>query len=79
MDGDQLLSILHGLENNNLLADAGYLLTGYIGSESFLRSILIIVEKLRQNAQEGKLETKDYFLTSDLIFERSFFLSAICM
>lgn len=52
LDGDQLLSILHGLENNNLLADAGYLLTGYIGSESFLRSILIIVEKLRQNAQE---------------------------
>jgi len=52
LNGDQLLSILNGLESNDLLANIGYLLTGYIGSESFLRAVLIVVQKLRRNTQE---------------------------
>lgn len=47
LNGDQLLSILEGLENNNLLDGIGNLLTGYIGSESFLRAVLVVVQRLR--------------------------------
>ena len=37
--GDQLIEIANGLKSNMLL-DYDYLLTGYIGSESFLDSVL---------------------------------------
>ena len=50
LQGDQLRDILHGLNNNSLLEDVGYLLTGYIGSTSFLKAVLEVVDKLRSSA-----------------------------
>lgn len=56
LDGTRLLKLVDGLERNGLLADdsiasdsgrVGHILTGYIGSESFLRSIVAVVQKLR--------------------------------
>lgn len=46
--GEQLLSILEGLQQNNLLDSVGHLLTGYIGSETFCRAILDVIQTLRQ-------------------------------
>lgn len=49
MNGEELQSILNGLERNGLLNNVGHLLTGYIGSESFLRSVLIVLKTLRKH------------------------------
>eukprot|EP00252_Welwitschia_mirabilis_P018825 TRINITY_DN4215_c0_g2_i2.p1 TRINITY_DN4215_c0_g2~~TRINITY_DN4215_c0_g2_i2.p1 ORF type:complete len:353 (+),score=45.81 TRINITY_DN4215_c0_g2_i2:198-1256(+) len=46
LNGEQLWDIIEGLEANNLLFYT-HLLTGYIGSRSFLETILKVVEKLR--------------------------------
>ncbi|KAJ7562685.1 hypothetical protein O6H91_03G080500 [Diphasiastrum complanatum] len=46
LDGEQLWSLIEGLEANNLLFYT-HLLTGYIGSLSFLETILEVVHKLR--------------------------------
>ena len=48
LKGDQLRDILQGLEDNDLLADIGHCLTGYIGSESFLEAVIEMVETLRR-------------------------------
>jgi pyridoxine kinase len=47
MDGTQLQSIIEGLEQNELLDDVRYVLTGYIGSASFLSAIRSLVLKIR--------------------------------
>lgn len=56
MDGSKLLKLVDGLERNGLLSDdcdvsdpgyIGHILTGYIGSESFLRSVVTVVKKLK--------------------------------
>lgn len=47
MDGTQLLSILQGLEENQLLDDIQYVLTGYIGSASFLSAIRSVLLKVK--------------------------------
>jgi pyridoxine kinase len=47
MNGDQLQTILQGLENNNLLSNIHHLLTGYIGSVTFLRSVLNVLQILK--------------------------------
>ena len=47
LGGDQLRSILKGLERNSLLGDVGHLLTGFIGSESFLKAVLDVLKTLR--------------------------------
>ena len=56
LDGTRLLDLVNGLERNGLLSDdsvdsdsgrIGHILTGYIGSESFLRSVVTVVQKLR--------------------------------
>ena len=54
LQGYQLNSILNGLERNNLLKETRHLLTGYIGSVSFLRSVLDVIKKLREET-EGKV------------------------
>jgi len=54
LEGSQLLSILKGLERNNLLDDICYLLTGYIGSESFLLAVLDVIKKLRSKNSNVK-------------------------
>lgn len=51
LSGDQLLSLLDGLERNALVEDTRHLLTGYIGSESFLRAVLDVLSALRKNGR----------------------------
>ncbi|KAK8569109.1 hypothetical protein V6N12_007641 [Hibiscus sabdariffa] len=46
LNGRELLDLIEGLEANNLLYYT-HLLTGYIGSVSFLNSVLEVVDKLR--------------------------------
>ncbi|GJP31177.1 hypothetical protein CLOM_g9837 [Closterium sp. NIES-68] len=46
LDGEQLWALIEGLEANGLLFYT-HLLTGYIGSLSFLETVLRVVEKLR--------------------------------
>ncbi|KAH7423893.1 hypothetical protein KP509_12G079400 [Ceratopteris richardii] len=46
LNGDELWSLIEGLEANGLLYYT-HLLTGYIGSLSFLNCVLRVVEKLR--------------------------------
>jgi pyridoxine kinase len=49
MNGEQLRAILKGLDDNGLLKDGiGYMLTGYIGSESFLEAVLDVLETIRR-------------------------------
>jgi pyridoxal kinase len=48
LKGDQLRDLLHGLEDNGLLSDIGHLLTGYIGSDSFLEAVLDVLKTLRK-------------------------------
>lgn len=47
LKGDQLRSLLAGLKRNGLLNHVGHLLTGYIGSESFLKAVLDVVKTIR--------------------------------
>ena len=49
LQGDQLRTILKGLKRNGLLQNVGHLLTGYIGSESFLRAVLDVLKTLRSS------------------------------
>jgi pyridoxine kinase len=51
LNGDQLRSILDGLEKNGLLHDVSHLLTGYIGSESFLTAVLEVLKTLRKHSK----------------------------
>ena len=48
LQGDQLRLILKGLERNHLLTETRHLLTGYIGSVSFLRSVIDVIKKLKE-------------------------------
>ena len=47
MDGDGLGTLLLGLEDNGLLEDVQYVLTGYIGSTTFLAAIRNVVLKVK--------------------------------
>ena len=60
LDGDMLIKMVDGLERNGLLLGGcgrcggggevgriGNILTGYIGSESFLRAVVTVVQKLK--------------------------------
>jgi pyridoxine kinase len=47
LNGTQLLELARGLENNNLLGGTSHLLTGYIGSVSFLQSIVEMHSNLK--------------------------------
>ncbi|KAA8530639.1 hypothetical protein F0562_005427 [Nyssa sinensis] len=46
LNGQQLWDLIEGLEANNLLYYT-HLLTGYIGSVSFLNTVLEVINKLR--------------------------------
>ena len=50
LNGTQLKSILEGLKDNELLQDIGHILTGYIGSVSFLLTVIHIVQTIRQQS-----------------------------
>jgi len=45
LDGEQLKTILYGLKNNGLIDNVTYLLTGYIGKENFLRTVVDFLKK----------------------------------
>eukprot|EP00854_Cymbomonas_tetramitiformis_P008554 gene8554-10153_t len=47
MNGDQLWALIEGLEANDLMQYT-HILTGYIGSVSFLQTIVRVVSKLRE-------------------------------
>jgi pyridoxine kinase len=49
LKGEQLLDIMQGLKDNQLLSNTGHLLTGYIGSLSFLEAVLDVLTLLRQH------------------------------
>jgi pyridoxine kinase len=55
LQGDQLRAIMRGLERNGLLTDVGHLLTGYIGSASFLEAVMDVLKTLRQRPGGKKL------------------------
>ena len=48
MNGEQLLQIMQGLEDNDLLGEVGYVLTGYMGSASFCEAVLTVVQTIRK-------------------------------
>ena len=54
LDGERLEKLVDGMEKNGLLHDGsdngriGNILTGYIGSESFLRAVVSVVQKLKK-------------------------------
>ena len=54
MNGSELESILLGLERNQLLDQVGHVLTGYIGSESFLRSVLKVLQKVKEQNNSAR-------------------------
>jgi len=47
LDGDSLDTIVGGLRRNGSLAWYQFVITGYVGSESFLKRILHVVEQIR--------------------------------
>lgn len=49
LNGTQLGSLLEGLERNDLLSRTDHLLTGYIGSESFLHGVLKVLRTLKKH------------------------------
>lgn len=49
MDGEGLGTLLSGLEDNDLLEDIQYVLTGYIGSATFLAAIRSVILKVKKD------------------------------
>lgn len=49
LGGEELTSLVQGLENNSLLQGYTHMLTGYIGSETFLRAVLDTVRKIKKH------------------------------
>lgn len=47
LKGEQLRAILDGLDRNGLLSSVGHVLTGYIGSISFLEAVLDVINTIR--------------------------------
>ena len=54
MNGEQLRTILDGLRKNQLLENVGYMLTGYIGSTSFLEAVLDVLDAARSTNPDLK-------------------------
>jgi pyridoxine kinase len=52
LKGEQLRAIMSALQRNGLLSEIGHILTGYIGSESFLESILDVIMIIREEAKQ---------------------------
>lgn len=52
LKGDQLRAILSGLERNELLFNVHHVLTGYLGSASFLEAVLDVVKALRSKGTQ---------------------------
>ena len=52
LDGAQLEKLAKGLDSNGLLKNVSHLLTGYIGSPSFLRAVCAVHRMLKQHNPE---------------------------
>jgi pyridoxine kinase len=48
LNGEQLNDLVDGLEQNRLMGKYSHLLTGYIGSTSFLQQVMSTLAKLRK-------------------------------
>ena len=48
MNGDQLKELIDGLDANHLLEGLQYMLTGYIGSATFLHAISDVVDRVQK-------------------------------
>lgn len=55
LQGEQLESLLDGLKRNRLLDGIGHILTGYIGSVSFLRAVIHVVKTIRSVTNNHRL------------------------
>jgi pyridoxine kinase len=53
LKGDQLRALLNGLQRNDLLPEIGHVLTGYIGSASFLEGILDVLQTVRASCSSS--------------------------
>lgn len=54
MTGENVLDIVTGMDNNNLLCNFSHILTGYIGSETFLNAISEVVDRVKEKSPEAK-------------------------
>ena len=54
LSGDDLIQIVDGLDSNGLLQGLHCMMTGYIGSESFLNSIAQVIERVKGQNPEVK-------------------------
>ena len=50
LQGEQLWKLYNGLEKNGLAGQYSHVLTGYIGSEDFLRTVVRVVRSVREAA-----------------------------
>lgn len=50
LKGEQLRAILNGLKRNDLLSEIGHILTGYIGSASFLEAVIDVIKMVQEEA-----------------------------
>jgi pyridoxine kinase len=48
LNGAQLENLVQGLKNNSLLEQTSHLLTGYIGSMTFLESVVAVFTQLKE-------------------------------
>lgn len=52
MDGEELCALMDGLDANSLLDSYTHLLTGYAGSESFLKTIVSVAKRLKAKCSD---------------------------
>ena len=49
-----MIDLVDGMESNNLLQNFSHILTGYIGSETFLNAISEVVDRVMAKSPEVK-------------------------
>ena len=54
LSGEDLTNLIDGMDNNGLLEGINYILTGYIGSETFLQTIASVIKRVKQQSPEVK-------------------------
>ena len=47
LSGDDVTGLIDGLDKNNLLSGYSHMLTGYIGSATFLEAISLIIDRVK--------------------------------
>ncbi len=55
LDGDDLWTVVEAMEENGLLAGYTHILTGYIGTESFLRTVLRVIRRVQKYSPDVKV------------------------